>query len=255
MTVTVAIVACSVGAVWLTRDWPPSAWVIAVWRRNKPIATAYVRDAPATVVHLAILLVTTTIYNGSGALAQEILLRERSTNLHHLSRDPVNVLVSSAFWVGDLDQLLPKFVLFLAILVPLERWLGTARFLLAFWTGHVGSTLLVAIGLRLLLVDGHVASSVTREIDVGVSYGAYCCCALFTYRLTGRWRVLWAAGWLGFGVVMVLISGTFTDYGHLITILIGFALHPLATSATARDRAALPLWRPSPLPLPDSAPA
>jgi hypothetical protein len=57
-------------------------------------------------------------------------------NVHHLTHDPVRVLIRSAFWLSGYE-LLFWAALFLVVLAPAERWLGTSRWLLAFASGHI----------------------------------------------------------------------------------------------------------------------
>ena len=73
------------------------------------------------------LLITAWVLQTSSAQVAERLVLERSTNLHHLARDPVRVLVASAFWVDSAWQMLPWAALFTIVLAPAERWLGTLR--------------------------------------------------------------------------------------------------------------------------------
>jgi len=241
MDVVYAAIICA-GLLWLTRSWPPSARFIAWLLAHRPIVFAYLRSAPAVVTYTAILIVTSSIYASTSPAVGRILLRDQSTNLRQLSSDPIRVLISSAFWTGG-STILILIVPFILILVPLERWLGTPRFLFVYWCGHIGSTLIVAVGIWFQIRRGDAPESLSRAIDVGVSYGFYCCCGLFTYRLPKQYRRAWAAFWLVFGIYGVISDGGFTSYGHLVTILMGFALYPITLAPAVRNRTVDPIWK------------
>lgn len=241
------------GILALTRSWPPSARLIARLKRNRPLVSAYLRSAPAVVTYTAILIVTTSLYAEITPAVGRALLRDQSTNLRHLSNDPVRVMIVSAFWTGS-GSILPFLPLFVLILAPLERWLGTGRFLIAFWCGHILSTVIVAAGIWVAIDQGHAPESLSRVTDVGISYGAYCCCALFAYRLPYPYRYAWGAAWLAFALFGIYTDGNFTAYGHLVTILIGFALYPLTRAPVVRARTRDPIWQ-LPLGVHGTAPA
>ncbi len=60
---------------------------------------AYVRSAPGTYVWLGILFVTTVALHRMSPEFEAEFLRQRSTNIHELSSNPVRVLVASAMWI------------------------------------------------------------------------------------------------------------------------------------------------------------
>ena len=130
------------------------------------------------------------------------------------------------------------------MLAPAERWLGTGRWLIAFAAGHVGATLLTATGVWLAIRSGIASHRLEDAVDVGVSYGFAAVAALFTYRLPGRWRWLWAAGLLSYVAAGILLDGSFTSFGHATAVLIGFALYPLTRSTGVQDRRAEPILLP-----------
>ena len=67
---------------------------------------------------------------------------------------------------------------------------------------------------------------------------------MFTYRLKGRWRWVWAVGIVAAVAVPYVLNRTFTDFGHLLAAAIGFSLFPLSRGAAAQARKAQPIWRP-----------
>jgi hypothetical protein len=117
------------------------------WLRARPRLVPFVRSAPATYTYLAILFVTTWVLaSASVRLADRLLLAE-STNLHHLARDPLRVLIGSAFWLSGTRDLAIAACVFTVVLAPLERRIGAWRTAGVFAIGHVGATLLTAAGL------------------------------------------------------------------------------------------------------------
>lgn len=125
-------------------------------------------------------------------------------------------------------------MLFTIVLAPAERWLGTARWALVFAAGHVGATLLTAGGLWAAIKLDAVDESVSRSADVGVSYGFLAVAAVLIYRLPRRLRFPYAAVLGGYLVIALFTRGTFTDGGHPLAVLIGFACYPLARGLVGR---------------------
>src|SRR5690348_10745184 len=81
-----------------------------------------------------------------GPQVHDRVIRHASTNLHNLSHGHLGTLLGSAFVVdaGPIYFWLPGLVCLMALA---ELLWGSGRLLLAFGIGHVGATLLVAIGL------------------------------------------------------------------------------------------------------------
>jgi hypothetical protein len=224
-------------------DWAWARPLTRRWARARPFVQAYVRLSPATFAYLFILFITTWVLRSSTPTVGRNLLLQHSTNLQHLREDMVGVLGTSAFWLTGREVLLWA-VLFPAILAPAERWLGSLRTIVAFATGHVTATLVTASGLS-WLVDHHRAPHrLTGVVDVGSSYGFWCVAALFTYRLPGRWRWVWAGTLLAGATGLVVVYQRFADYGHLVAILTGLALVALCRAPGPEHRRTWPIWRP-----------
>jgi cytosine/uracil/thiamine/allantoin permease len=49
---------------------------------------------------------------------------------------------------------------------------------------------------------------------------------------------------LVFGLLAFVLDKTFTDFGHFVSVLIGFAIYPVVHSRSVDDRAHIPLYRP-----------
>ncbi|WP_053851292.1 rhomboid-like protein [Streptomyces sp. NRRL B-24085] len=187
---------------------------------------AYVRSAPGTYVWLAVLFVTTVALHHMSPEFEEQFLRQRSTNIHELSRHPVRVLVSSAMWI-DSGHWLPYVVLYSLFHAPAERWLGTARWLAVCAAAHVLATLISEGALLWGIRHGMAPASAVNTLDIGVSYALAGVVAVLVYRVPEPWRYVY-----GFAVLVVyavpLVTGrTFTDLGHFTAALIGFGCFPL----------------------------
>ena len=155
-------------------------------------------------------------------------LRTASTNLNGLGHDPVSVLITSAFWL-DLPGWRAAFTLcagMLLVLGPVERRIGTGRWLVAFAAGHVGATLVVAVGLLIGIHTGHLSPEVSRSIDVGWSYGGVCMASVLTYLLPRRMRVAYGAMLVAFVVGGLIRHPTYTQWGHLTAATIGLLIGP-----------------------------
>ncbi|WP_328753294.1 hypothetical protein OHT57_23050 [Streptomyces sp. NBC_00285] len=187
---------------------------------------AYVRGAPGTHVWLGILFVTTVALHHMSPEFEEAFLRQRSTNIHELSSNPVRVLVSSAMWI-DGGHWLPYAVLYSLFHAPAERWLGTARWLAVCAAAHVLATLISEGALLWGIRHGVAPASAVNTLDIGVSYALAGVVAVLVYRIPAPWRYGY-----GFVVLVVyavpLVTGrTFTDLGHFTSALIGFGCYPL----------------------------
>jgi hypothetical protein len=203
-----------------------------------------VRNSPATFIYAGVIFVTTWVVAGLPASIRDELLRTQSTNLHNLRVHPIDVLFRSAFWSGA-TVFLPFLLLLAVVLAPAEEWLGTFRLILLFVVGHVGATLLTAVALSHGLYSSSGEEGIAHTIDVGVSYGAFCIAAVLTYRLPKPWRWPYAAALLVlFSIFAFVVGRTFTDFGHFLSILIGFAAYPFVRAESVVARAQRPLYRP-----------
>jgi hypothetical protein len=162
------------------------------WVKTRPRLVAWVRSAPLTYSYLAVLFVTTWVLAGASVRITNRLLLAQSTNLHQLARDPVRVLISSAFWLTGTFSLLVWAALLTLVLAPVERRIGSWRLGIVFTIGHVGATLLTAAGLWTALRLDAVERTVVNARDVGASYGLLAVAAAATYLLAPRLRVGYA---------------------------------------------------------------
>ncbi|POX50296.1 hypothetical protein C3489_22655 [Streptomyces sp. Ru71] len=153
-------------------------------------------------------------------------LRQRSTNLEELSRNPVRVLIASAMWI-DGGHWVPYAVLYTVFHAPAERWLGTVRWLVVCAAAHVLATL-ISQGVLLVAIDrGLAPHSEADALDIGVSYALAGVVGVLTYRIPAPWRYVYVFAVLVFYGLPLAAGPTFTDLGHFVSVLIGLACHPL----------------------------
>jgi hypothetical protein len=191
----------------------------AVWR--------FVRSAPLTYVWLIILLITTIAARELPRMERRRLLVDSSTNLHHLTTDPLQVLFTSLFFI-DGRYWAPYLALFTVFLAPAERWLGEIRWLTVGLTAHVGATY-ISEGWLSVAIDHHLARvGLVHATDVGVSYFMVGVIAVLAYRIAPPWRWGYLAILFTIFIVPLLIQLNFTAIGHFSAIFIGLLFYPMA---------------------------
>ncbi|MER5989172.1 rhomboid-like protein [Streptomyces sp. NPDC001787] len=186
----------------------------------------WITGAPGTYLWLAVLFVTTVVMHRMSPDFEEDFLRQRSTNIHELSQNPVRVLVSSALWI-DGGRWLPYAVLFTVFHATAEHWLGTLRWLGVAAAAHILATLVSEGVLAWAIRHGHAPQSALNTLDVGVSYALAGVIAVLTYRVRPPWRHVYAFAVLVFYGIPLVTGRTFTDLGHFTAVLIGLACYPL----------------------------
>ncbi|MER5809518.1 rhomboid-like protein [Streptomyces sp. NPDC002033] len=188
---------------------------------------SWIRTSPGTHLWLLIIAVTSLIVVIAPDRVEHVLLHRNSSNIHQLVKYPVRALFSSAFWIENPSSLALYAVLFEVFHAPVERWLGTLRWLVIVATAHVVATL-VSQKVLLMAIQHHRAPhSMTHVVDIGVSYGIAASVGVLTYRLPGPWRWLYLAGAVAFFAVPLFTGGTFTDLGHAISLAVGLLAWPL----------------------------
>ncbi len=143
-----------------------------------------------------------------------------STNLHNLAHGHLATLFGSAF-IADAGPIwfwLPCLVCLLALAELIWR---SGRLALVFVTGHIGTTLLVAVGLTAAIEFGWLPMSIARASDVGVSYGAVAVLGALTAAIPRRWLPAWLGWWIPVGIAAAVLSDDFTDVGHSIALALG----------------------------------
>jgi hypothetical protein len=188
------------------------------WRRLRALGRLR-----ATLTYGGLLLAVTSALVALGPHAQARAIERASTNLHNLGHGHVGTLLGSAFVVdaGPIALWLPGLLCLLGLG---ESIWGSRQLIYAFVTGHVGATLLVAIGLTAAVESGWTSADITRATDVGTSYGATAVLGALAVAVPGRWRPAVLGAWLGVGVAAVAVGRDFTDVGHGVALLLGMAV-------------------------------
>ena len=173
-----------------------------------------------TVAYAVILTAVTTWLTMLGPRAQDRVISHASTNLHNLSHGHVGTLFVSAFVIdaGPIYVWLPGLMCLLALAELLWR---SGRLVIAFALGHIGATLLVAVGLTAAVEFGWLSADVTRATDVGMSYGASAVLGSLSAAIPRRWRPAWTGWWLAVAAAVVVVGRDFTDAGHAVALVLG----------------------------------
>ncbi|MER7758380.1 rhomboid-like protein [Streptomyces sp. NPDC097619] len=193
---------------------------------SRPVRS-WIRSSPGTHIWLLIIAITSVIVAIAPDHLDHVLMHRNSSNIHELVKHPIQSLVTSAFWIENPASLPLYLVLFELFHAPVERWLGTLRWLVIVATGHIVATLISQKVVLMAIQDDRAPRSMVHVVDVGVSYGLAAAVGVLTYRLPGRRRWLYLAGVVAFFGVPLFTDATFTDLGHAIALSIGLLAWPL----------------------------
>lgn len=173
-----------------------------------------------TVAYAVILTGVTTVLVALGPRVQNRVISHASTNLHNLSHGHLGTLFVSAFVIdaGPIYVWLPPLMCLLAIAELMWR---SRRLVVAFAVGHIGATLLVAVGLTAAVELGWQSTDVTRATDVGMSYGASAVLGALSAAIPRRWRPAWTGWWVAVAAAVVAVNRDFTDVGHALALVLG----------------------------------
>ncbi|MEV0090585.1 rhomboid-like protein [Streptomyces sp. NPDC050738] len=202
---------------------------------SRPLRS-WIRSTPGTHIWLLVIVITSAVIALSTEGLERFLLERNSSNIVELSAHPVQSLFLSAFWIENPSSVLLYIVLFETFHAPVERWLGTLRWLFVVAVAHIAATL-ISQKIVLMSIENHeVPHRMAHVVDIGVSYGLAASIGILTYRVHGHWRWLYLAGTLAFFGIPLVTGGTFTDLGHAAALAIGLVCWPL----TKKE------WRPTP---------
>ncbi|MFI1916823.1 rhomboid-like protein [Nocardia sp. NPDC020380] len=190
--------------------------------------------APASIAYAFTLFVTWWTLRGASNIVGKRLILSASTNLRNMQKEPIQVLVASAFWTDSAGFPWGDILILITVMALAEYWLGSLRWILAVAIGHVGATLITVLGIAHKLDRHLIPTKVAFTSDVGPSYGISAMLAVLTFRLRGWPRYLWAAGLLVWYARGVWKGRTFTDYGHFFAVLIGFTVGAIAVALSHR---------------------
>ncbi|MBN0047395.1 hypothetical protein JS756_25475 [Streptomyces actuosus] len=202
---------------------------------------------PFTLGYAAVLAVTSLVARYGDPALMHALHQASSTDVAHLLHAPVTVLAASALWVAD-GILSPYAVFFLLVLATLERRIGGPRTAGVFLAGHVLATLATEIPVGLAVLAGRLPAGSLHRLDYGVSFGVAAAVGALS-GLLGPWlrRSLLAL----FGGVAAVgvwtLADPVTDWGHLISLVIGIGCRPLVRRwSSAPLTTAAPAGAPAP---------
>jgi hypothetical protein len=193
---------------------------------------AWVRSAPLTYAWLVVLLVTTLLQHALPLRRLHSLLQKESTNLHHLTTDPIRVLLESLLWI-DGRYWWPYLVVFTVFLAPAERWLGHLRWLAVGVICHVCATYLSEGYLYWTIQEAEASPRLIDARDIGVSYFVVGIVGVLVYRIAPPWRWVYLAAAILVFATSLAVKRDFTQLGHFSALLLGLACYPL----TRRRRA------------------
>jgi hypothetical protein len=182
------------------------------------------RWLPVTTGYALLLTVITLFLSAAHPDVQDRVIARTSTNLHNLLGGHLSTLFSSAFVLGDTDSALLDVPLLACLLALAELRFGPWSTVRVFLAGHVGATVLVAVGLWAGVAAGWLPASIGDAEDVGISYGAMGVFGAFVALVPERWRIGWAMVWLLIAIEGVEAGRTFTNVGHLVSYSIGLAV-------------------------------
>lgn len=190
-------------------------------------------SAPLSWVWLGILFVTTRIQQRAGRRASRRIQREHSTNLQRLGNEPWRVLVTSLFWLDD-HKWWPYVPVFVGVVAPAERRLGTWRWLRVGIGAHVIGTYVGQGYLRWSIRRAKAPRRLVHARDVGVSYFVFGVAGALSGQVEPRWRTRGRIAALAALVANVAIRPTFTEVGHLTAFVVGIVTAP-ASQRDGRD--------------------
>jgi hypothetical protein len=191
------------------------------------------RRSPGTLVYVLVLVVTTAVVRSTSPSLSNELLRQVSTNLEQMGRSAGRVLLLSGFLLGS-SSIVPAIATLTVVYVPLERWIGSWRWLSIVVVGHVGATLVTTVGIWADVRNHRGATALVQAIDVGPSYGLMAATAFLLTGVPRRGiRIALIVAFAAYLIVPFVDGPTFTDTGHAAAACIGAAMW-LLVPANAR---------------------
>jgi hypothetical protein len=211
-------------------------------RAFRPAARSWLptwRTTPFAFVYVALLAAGSVVLSLLDTGDHDAVLKVSSTDVDHLSKHPIFVLVTSALWVdGIVDCLLAVLVLGIVATV-LERRVGTRWVVAIFASGHVGATLLTEGSVAVGVHYGVLPATAASRLDVGVSYGLAAMLGATAGLLPRPVRTIGVlGGWAYLG--WPIASGLdMTSWGHVIALGIGVSWWPWLRRHQVREEPAV----------------
>ena len=182
---------------------------------------------PFTFAYAAVLAVTSLVAAYAAPGLVYTLYQDSSTDVAHLVRMPVLVLLASALWIAG-GVLSPYAAAFVLVLTALERRIGGVRAACVFLTGHVLATLATEVPVGLAVLFGGLPTTSLHRLDYGISFGVAASVGALAGLLT-PW-VRWPLVTLVAGMLvndLIAFQDPMTNWGHLIALSLGIAGWPL----------------------------
>lgn len=185
------------------------------------------KATPFTFFYAAVLVLTSVVAEYADPALAYALHQGSSTDVAHLVRTPVLVLLASALWVaGGVGS--PYVLGFLLVLTALERRIGGWRTAGVFLLGHVLATLATEVPVGLAVLVGHLPDTSLHRLDYGISFGVAASVGALAGLLSPwlRWPVLGGVG----GMLLddlIAFADPMTNWGHLMALAIGVATWPV----------------------------
>jgi hypothetical protein len=193
------------------------------WQRRLAEWTRILSQSPATFILVLIVAVTTSMLRSVDSQFADQLLRQQSTNLVQMSRDAPRVLLLSAFFLPD-RTLSPLYLVFLVVLIAVERWFGSLRWLFLAAVSHCGASMFTTVMIWLQVRTGDSSPDAVYPVDVGVSYIVAGMMGAVLWQLRTDVRLVVALLMtVGIGIP-ALREPSFTNIGHLVAFTIGVVL-------------------------------
>ncbi|MEU9477003.1 rhomboid-like protein [Streptomyces sp. NPDC048191] len=182
---------------------------------------------PFTFGYTAVLAVTSLVAALADPGLVHSLYQDSSTDVAHLVRSPVLVLLASALWIAG-GVLSPYAVAFVLVLTALERRIGGARAACVFLAGHVLATLATEVPVGLAVLAGHLPVTSLHRLDYGISFGVAASIGSLAGLLRPwlRWPLLTLTAGLLLNDLIAFLD-PMTNWGHLIALTIGMTTWPL----------------------------
>lgn len=191
------------------------------------------RATPFAAAMLATLAITTLLLR-LHAIDADGAVSSTSTNVHNLSRHPIESLIASAFVVTD--GVVPQLLVVAVAFAAFERVVGTRLAAAVAWSGHVIATLATEIMLGLGIRAGVFAFAATQRPDVGISYAMYSVAAACTMLLPGKARRYGLGVVIGAVVVPFTIQPDLTAIGHVLSVGFGIVAAVVLKHRSAPSR-------------------
>nr|WP_234345857.1 rhomboid-like protein [Streptomyces sp. NRRL F-5755] len=183
--------------------------------------------APFTFGYTLLLVATSVFAEYADPDLVFALLQGSSTDVEHLARSPLLVLVASALWIAG-GMTSAYALAFLFVLTALERRVGALRTAAVFFGGHAVATLATELPVGAAVALGHLPADSLQRLDYGISFGVMTCTGALAGLLPAwaRWPLLAGVTW--FAVTNLLVStDPVSDSGHVLALALGTLIWPL----------------------------